>query len=182
MLDACVNDPWQAPSDHIYSSLPPYRSKLLIILVRLNAVNVSEDATMVFTLVLLNKLPHQLLIFSQSDYLIQIVATNSNTYWQTVQIQISWLLQKLTDLDLHCLQMQCISGFSRTSVNGHWQAPLDLIYSSLPPNNSKLPIVLCQRMMLIHLCLAFFKRDIGKQFRPRSDATAVSDQDLHFLH
>ena len=33
-----------------------------------------------------------------------------------MQIQISWLLQKPTDLDLHCLQMQSISGFSRTRV------------------------------------------------------------------
>ena len=36
---------------------------------------------------------HPLLIFSQSDYLIQFVDTNSHTEWQTVQIQISWLLQ-----------------------------------------------------------------------------------------
>ena len=33
-----------------------------------------------------------------------------------MQIQISWLLQKPTDLDLHCLQRQSISGFSRTRV------------------------------------------------------------------
>ena len=33
-----------------------------------------------------------------------------------MQIQISWLLQKPTDLDLHCLQRQGISGFSRTRV------------------------------------------------------------------
>ena len=35
-----------------------------------------------------------------------------------MQIQISWLLQKPTDLDLHCLQRQgkCISRFSRTRV------------------------------------------------------------------
>ena len=33
-----------------------------------------------------------------------------------MQIQISWLLQKPTDLDLHCLKRQCISGFSRTRV------------------------------------------------------------------
>ena len=56
------------------------------------------------TLVLLNKLRcHTLFKFSQSDYLIQIVDVNSHTEWQTVQIQISWLLQKSTDLDLHCL-------------------------------------------------------------------------------
>ena len=46
-------------------------------------------------------MPHPLLIFSQSVYLIQIVVINSHTQWQTVQIQISWLLQKPTDLDLH---------------------------------------------------------------------------------
>ena len=34
-----------------------------------------------------------------------------------MQIQISWLLKKPTDLDLHCLQRQGISGFSRTRVN-----------------------------------------------------------------
>ena len=40
--------PWQAPSDHIYSSLPPNKSKLLVVLVRENDVNVScEDATMI---------------------------------------------------------------------------------------------------------------------------------------
>ena len=50
------------------------------------------------------------LIFSQSDYLIQVVAINSHTKWQTVQIQISWLL-------LHCLQRLGISGFSRTRVS-----------------------------------------------------------------
>ena len=33
------------------------------------------------------------LIFSQSDYVIRIVAINSHTQWQIVQIQISWLLQ-----------------------------------------------------------------------------------------
>ena len=33
-----------------------------------------------------------------------------------MQIQISWLLQKPTDLGLHCLQRQGISGFSRIRV------------------------------------------------------------------
>ena len=31
-----------------------------------------------------------------------------------MQIQISWLLQKQTDLDLHCPQRQGVSGFSKT--------------------------------------------------------------------
>ena len=53
---------------------------------------------------------HPLIIISQSDSLIKIVDINSDTKWQTVQVQISWLLQKPTDLDLHCLQKQDISG------------------------------------------------------------------------
>ena len=61
-------------------------------------------------------MPRLLLLVSQSDSLIQIVDTNSYTECQTVQIQISWLLQKPTDLDLHCLQRHGISGFSRTRV------------------------------------------------------------------
>ena len=66
-------------------------------------------------------MPCPFLIFSQSDYLIRIVAINSHTWWQTVQIQISWLLQKPTDLDLHCLQRQGISRFSRTRVKQQQQ-------------------------------------------------------------
>ena len=62
------------------------------------------------------KMPHPLLIVSQSDSFIQIIYINSHFEWQTVQIQISWLLQKPTDLDLHCLQRQGIQGFSRTRV------------------------------------------------------------------
>ena len=33
-----------------------------------------------------------------------------NSQWQTVQIQISWLLQKPTDLDLQCLQNRVYPG------------------------------------------------------------------------
>ena len=61
-------------------------------------------------------MPCPLLIFSQSDYLIQVVDINSNTEWQTEQVQISWLLKKPTDLDLHCWQRQGISGFSRLRI------------------------------------------------------------------
>ena len=52
----------------------------------------------------------------------------SFSWWQTVQIQISWLLQKPADLDLHCLQRQGISGFSRTRVNDSvdWAVKLQL--------------------------------------------------------
>ena len=42
-----------------------------------------------------------------------------------MQIQICWLLQKPTDLDLHCLQRQGISRFSRTRVNTLWTNPGD---------------------------------------------------------
>ena len=42
------------------------------------------------------------IILNQSDSLIQVVDLNSDTKCQTVQIQISWLLQKPTDLDQHC--------------------------------------------------------------------------------
>ena len=45
----------------------------------------------------------------QSDSLIHIVSINLDIEWQTVQIQISWLLKKPTDLDLHYLQSQGIS-------------------------------------------------------------------------
>ena len=55
-------------------------------------------------------MPRLLPIFSQPDYLIKVVDTNSHTEWQTVQIQISWFLQKPTDLDLHCLQEQVYPG------------------------------------------------------------------------
>ena len=62
-------------------------------------------------LVILNKRP--LLISSQSDYLIQVCDRNSHNQWQTMQIQISWLLQKPTDLDLHCLLNQGMSCSAR---------------------------------------------------------------------
>ena len=61
-------------------------------------------------------MPRLFSIFSQLNCLIQTVDINLNTEWQTVQIKISWLLQKPTDLDLHFLQRQGISGFSRPRV------------------------------------------------------------------
>ena len=64
-------------------------------------------------------MPRLLLIFSQPDYLIQIVAINLHTSWQTVQIQISWLLKKPTDLDLHCLQNRVYPGSAGQGLNEH---------------------------------------------------------------
>ena len=40
-------------------------------------------------------------LLSQSDYMIKVVDINSYTEWQTVQIQISYLLKKPTDRVLH---------------------------------------------------------------------------------
>ena len=62
------------------------------------------------TLAMLNKLRcHTHFYFpanqiTWSGFLIEI-----HTFNETVQIQISWLLQKPTDLDLHCLQSQGMS-------------------------------------------------------------------------
>ena len=78
-------------------------------------------------------MPRPLLIISQSDYLIKIVDIDSHTEWQTMQIQISWLLQKPTDLDLHCLQRQGISGFSRTRVKPSI-LKIDLAWDVIIPN------------------------------------------------
>ena len=55
--------------------------------------------------------------FQPIRLLFQVVDTNSHSKWQTVQIQITWLLQKPSDLDLHCFQQQDIFRFSRTRVN-----------------------------------------------------------------
>ena len=71
------------------------------------------------------KMPLPLLIFSQSGYLIQIFVINLHTWWQTVQIQISWLLQKPNRSGSKLFAKQGISGFSRTRVKtllvrNHW--------------------------------------------------------------
>ena len=66
------------------------------------------------TLVLLNKLRCHAFFKFQPIRLLDPECWYKFTYMYlmvTVQIQISWLLQKPTDLDLHCLQRQDISGF-----------------------------------------------------------------------
>ena len=75
-------------------------------------------------------MPRPLLILSQSDYLIQIVAINLHTWWQTVQIQISWLLQKPTDLDLHCLQNRVYPGSAGQGLR-ELQRPVSAVENSL---------------------------------------------------
>ena len=64
-------------------------------------------------------------------------------------------------------------------INGHWQASSDLIYSSLPPNYW---LFFVRGNDINSFMLNSFKRGTGKQYRPRSDATAMSDQDLLSLH
>ena len=66
------------------------------------------------------KMPHPLLIVSQSDYLIQIVNTNPYTQWQTVQIQISWLL-KPTYLDLHCITKTRLFKYIENFTSENWK-------------------------------------------------------------
>ena len=61
-------------------------------------------------------MPRPLLIFSQSDYLIQFIDIDSHTKWQTLQIQITWLLQKPNYLDLYWFQRQGISGSARQEL------------------------------------------------------------------
>ena len=73
-------------------------------------------------------MPHPHLISSQKDYLIQVFDRNSQIKWQTVQIQISWLLQKPTDLDFHCLLRQ---GMSCSAREGLTAMHSDLVPSCL---------------------------------------------------
>ena len=61
---------------------------------------------------------------------------------KTVQIQISWPLQKPTDLDLHCLQRQGISGFSRTRVNKY-------MYVFLQDFDSEKRKVICKTLRFV---------------------------------
>ena len=59
-------------------------------------------------------MPHPLLIFSQSDYLIWIFAINSHNGNSADPGQLA-----SSDLDLHCLQQQGISGLSITRDNNY---------------------------------------------------------------
>ena len=114
-----------------------------------------------------------LLTFTQSGYLIQIVDINSHSEWQTVQIQISWLLQKPTDLDLHCLQRQGISGLSRTRVNTIHQ---------MQPFRASSPI---QDRSYFHTNMPLFIRKSGAGFYPRNteytELRVVRNFGTHFV-
>ena len=85
-------------------------------------------------------MPCPLLIVSQSDPLIQIVDIDSHTKWQTADSDqlASSEVKKPTDLDLHCLQRQGISRFSRTRVKPqHKEVPC------VPNQKSDQPAYLC---------------------------------------
>ena len=81
-------------------------------------------------------MPRPLLIFSQSDYLVQIVDINPRTEWQTVQIQVSWLFQKPADLHLHGVQREGLSRFSRTRVKEHNLARVISIHQNILLSNN----------------------------------------------
>ena len=57
-----------------------------------------------------------------------------------MQIQVSWLLQKPTDLDLHCLQRQAISRFSRTRVKNGVLSKQQLVEKAWLYDTSKVQI------------------------------------------
>ena len=91
----------------------------------------------------------------------------------TVQIQISWLLQKPTDLDLHCLLRQGMACSAREGLKPIWAyfAPLSgarvLFVCLLFHDFCKCSVVI----FLTHLSLVSHRRDISKQCNPRSDAS-----------
>ena len=74
-----------------------------------------------------------------------------------MQIQISWLLQKPTDLDLHCLQRQGISGFSRTRVKVHyklfsWYVDMHVVFGIIVNLIPRLNLVISVRLS-VTLCI-----------------------------
>ena len=91
------------------------------------------------------KMPCPLLIFSQSDNLIQVVDTKTNSHIlndkQCWSISVG-LLQKPTNLDLHCLQKQGISGFSRTRVKHNFKG------NFFQPESSDIFLTSWQKCML----------------------------------
>ena len=106
-------------------------------------------------------MPCPFLIFSQSDYLIQIVdiyllngkqfrsksvglpSQNKEFTYLLTYLLTSWLLKKPTDLDLHCLQRQDISWFSNKRVKRI--------------NSARFSTFLNQQLLIVHL---FFKENI----------------------
>ena len=90
-------------------------------------------------------MPCPLLISSQSDYLILVFDRNSHIKWKTVQIQISWLLQKPTDLDLHSLLRQGMSCSARDGLK----------------NNMFMLRKTCYFFHVVFMCTAIYMKSIG---------------------
>ena len=94
-----------------------------------------------------------------------------------MQIQISWLLQKPPDLDLHCLQRQGICGFSRTRVKRCIHIKISLPYLPWPKYWDTLtsyhtcPKIWNTMSSFYHflICIKYWCM-YGKQCRPWSDA------------
>ena len=79
---------------------------------------------------------------------------------------MSWLLQKPADLDLHCLQKQGLSGFSRTRVNQTSSALIKFYYwligFMLKQFSKPLQLLLSQQTelylsMLSYICIIYHK-------------------------
>ena len=89
--------------------------------------------------------------------------------------KICWLLQKPTDLDLHCLQRQGISGFSRTRVN---------IVSNLIMQYLLFGLVLFQkskRNFSTSLCSYFQEHYVLKSFYNNLLNLILLNPDMHCL-
>ena len=143
-------------------------------------------------------MPRPLLIFSQSGYLIQIVVINLHTWWQTVQIQISWLLQKPTDLDLHCLQNRIYPGSAGQGLIGlialnSFSFRICNIFTTADVSsvrNTSRPyifLVICDHCVhsgiLTHICPRPIKGTLANTVDPnQTPQNAASDQGLHCLH
>ena len=104
-----------------------------------------------------------------------------------MQIQISWLLQKPTDLDLHCLQRQGISGFSRSRVKPSFSKTGSLGSAQVAAWNSAYDssALRCREPFIVTISSSPYdfsnverdikyqpiKWDISEQCRHRSDAS-----------
>ena len=121
-------------------------------------------------------MPHPLLIVSQSDYLIQTVDISSHTEWQTVQIQISWLLQS----QLICIYTICTGraypgsagrGLINTEVNLHC---FKIIYTAFKHKFWVLVYTLSLNIPVIRTnpCKCGYQ-SMCQQWPPRSDYTCM---------
>ena len=96
-----------------------------------------------------------------------------------MQIQISWLFQKPTDLDLHCLRRQGISGFSRTRVKEEvtktvylvkrtWKPTVSMFRQTLKLNIWHMSTVMHHYRIHYHQCM-ISQRENGPFCRIRTE-------------